>query len=368
MMRYLISLLLTCVFLSVSYGQNNLTLRWEKVAPGIWKTTIGALEQIDLLRAAGAKPRMNELSALGENGPNFDFKQIEAERFDGKTILRFPLLEDEKIYGLGLNFKTVNQRGKIKELHVDHFGGDDNGRTHAPVPFFVSDKGYGVFLNSSRYIKISVGCIVRRDAKRLPPVIDRNVGENWDANPPSDVLEAAIPGSGMEVYIFEGPDMLKVVQRFNLFCGGGFIPPKWGLGFSYRFPTLSSDKNVVSEIEQFQKHNFPLSVIGLEPGWQSMSYPCTFEWDKNRFPNPVKFVNEMTEKGIHVNLWLNPYISPKSSCYEKLKQLSGSHLVWNGIVPDYSLSKAQDIFKNFLKKEHVDLGISGYKMDEVDGF
>jgi alpha-glucosidase (family GH31 glycosyl hydrolase) len=50
------------------------------------------------------------------------------------------------------------------------------------------------------------------------------------------------------------------------------------------------------------RKRFPLDYIGLEPGWQSKAYPGTFEWDKKRYPDPKKFVKEMLDKGIRLNL------------------------------------------------------------------
>jgi len=49
----------------------------------------------------------------------------------------------------------------------------------------------------------------------------------------------------------------------------------------------------LSEVAEFKKHQFPLSVIGLEPGWQSKSYPCTYEWDPGRFPDPAKLMTQL---------------------------------------------------------------------------
>jgi alpha-glucosidase (family GH31 glycosyl hydrolase) len=286
----LISILILIPSVSATAGPRI----WREIAPGVWRGVIGTPEPIDLLKAAGSKPRLESSQELGTAPLPYDLSKIETERFDGKTILRFPLAREEGIYGLGLNFQSVNQRGKILELRMDHYGSTDNGRTHAPVPFFVSDKGYGVFINASRFIRIATGVGVRRDAANPPPVIDRNVGKDWNAVPPSDVVEAAVPGPGVEVLVFAGPFMLKVVQRFNLYCGGGVLPPKWGFGFIHRTPTLFSDRNVIAEAAEFNKHDFPLDVIGLESGWQSMSYPCTYEWDKTRFPDPDAFLRTIS--------------------------------------------------------------------------
>ena len=127
---------------------------------------------------------------------------------DGKTFLRFPLEREEQLYGFGLNFQTVHQRGKILQLHMDHYGGKDNGRTHAPVPFYVSSKGYGVFINSARYINVYAGTGVRKDSKNPPVEKDRNTDKTWSSRPYSDAVEILVPAAGVEVYVFAGPTAL----------------------------------------------------------------------------------------------------------------------------------------------------------------
>jgi alpha-D-xyloside xylohydrolase len=69
---------------------------------------------------------------------------------------------------------------------------------------------------------------------------------------------------------------------------------------------------VAEEARAFAERGYPLDFIGLEPGWQSKSYPCTFEWDKTRYPDPAAFVKSMKETGIRLNLWTNPYVSTVS--------------------------------------------------------
>jgi alpha-D-xyloside xylohydrolase len=117
-------------------------------------------------------------------------------------------------------------------LHVDHYSGKDNGRTHAPTPFYISSNGYGVFINSARYLKIYAGTAARKNSKNAPEEKDRNTDKSWTSRPYSDAVEILIPANGVEVYVFAGPTSLDVVRRFNLFNGGGVLPPRWGLGFT----------------------------------------------------------------------------------------------------------------------------------------
>lgn len=341
---------------------------WNHLYPGTYITQVGKPSDFTLLSVASSKPRAEAIKALGDAPVPVDLKEFSATVVNGRTCLRFPLDRDEQVYGFGLNFKTINQRGRIMRLHVDHYGREDNGRTHAPVPFYVSSKGYGVLVNAARYIDVSVGSAVRKDSQNPPVTRDRNTDPAWDAQPYSDNIEMVIPEKGVEMILFTGNSMMEVVQRFNLYCGGGVLPPKWGLGFWQRTPTLYGEKEVRNEAAGFDENNFPLDVIGLEPGWHSKSYPCTFEWDPGRFPGPEAFIKEMASKGIRLNLWMNPYLWPDGTLDKQMKPYTGSHTVWCGTVVDYTIPAARRIMQDHFNKNQLDMGVSGLKIDEVDGF
>ena len=343
-------------------------LVWRDAASGVWESVVGTPESVNLLDMAGALPRLAALSEKGAAPFPLDQAEITAVISDGRTFIRFPLDDKEQIYGFGLNFQTVHQRGRILRLHVDHYGDQDNGRTHAPVPFFVSSKGYGVLINSARYLDVWVGTAVRKDSPRHPKARDRTTDPLWSAQPESDCVEILIPSAGTNIYVFAGPSPLDVVQRYNLLCGGGVLPPKWGLGFWHRVPTAFSEADVRAEVEAFEQHGFPLDVIGLEPGWQSRAYPCTYEWDPSRFPQPEQFVRNMLDRGVRLNLWINPYVSPEASIAGSIEPYTGSHTVWCGTVPDYTLQESRAITLAHFAGNHLSLGVSGYKIDECDGF
>jgi alpha-glucosidase (family GH31 glycosyl hydrolase) len=121
-------------------------------------------------------------------------------------------------------------------------------------------------------------------------------------------------------------------------------------------------------VDAFEEKGYPLDFIGLEPGWQSKSYPGTFSWSKDRFPNPSAFVKEMLDKKVRLNLWINPYVSPDAPFYKEIRPYTSSHTVWQGLVPDFTMPEARKPFFGQLKKDQVDIGVSGYKIDEVDGY
>lgn len=343
-------------------------IAWQQVEPGVWKGVVGTPEEYSLLGVAGVTPQKEGFARLPEVALPELANEIVGSIQDGKTSLRIPLQRKEQLYGFGLNFQTVHQRGKILNLHVDHYGGRDNGRTHAPVPFYISSSGYGVLINSARYLTVYAGSGARKDSPNAPVAKDRNMDKTWTSAPYSDAVSILVPAPGAEIYLFAGPTPMDVIRRYNLLCGGGTLPPRWGLGFTQRTKKLYTAEDVKNEADEFEQRGFPLDFIGLEPGWQSKAYPCTFEWDVTRYPDPAGFVKDMLAKGVRINLWTNPYVSPDSKIYKEMYPVSGSHTVWCGIVPDLAGEKARKIWMDKLEQEHVNIGVSGYKVDEVDGY
>ncbi len=331
----------------------------------------GELRYTDL---AAEGPQIETINKLSKS--EFPFKRSGLSYLittDRKIMVRIPTDKDEKLYGFGLQFDGLKKSKKVLTLNMDHWlrGG---GRTHAPVPFYISSKGYGVFFNTARFLKIYSQVGNRKDSPNNPAPVDRTPPkgeegiERWQALPLGDAVEGQISATGMEIVIFSGSSILDVVSRYNLYCGGGAMPPLWGLGFWHRVSAEFSADETEQEVVQFKERDFPLDVIGLEPGWMSKSYPCTFEWQKKRFSAPAAFTKNLLDKGIRLNLWENPYISPESRIYEKMYPLSGSHMVWLGLVPDYTMPEARKILMDQHYEDHFKIGISGYKIDEVDGY
>ena len=356
---------------SVAAEPDAVRPRWRELATGVWETTVGVPEGLTLLGAAAQTPKSDALRSLPASAFPFAADAAVARVAGGKVALRFPLAGDEEIYGLGVDFKSLRRTGAAIRLHVDHWGGVP-GRTHAPVPFYVSSRGYGVLVDSARYVDFYVGTAVRLAAPHKPPVVDRTTGgKDWSAQPRSDSVEALVPAPGVRVLVFAGPTPLDAVRRYNLWSGGGALPPKWGLGFMTRTPTGYSADDALAEVAEFRRRGIPLDMLGLEPGWHDHAYPCSFEWDKTRFPDPSGFLARLEGAHVRANLWFNPYVSPTAPLHAKLLPYAGSHLVWNGVVPDYSLPEARTIFADHLFEHVVGLNqaaVGGFKVDEVDGY
>lgn len=363
-MKKILVILLLLVICTAAGAQ----LVWQEVAPGIWKAQCGTPEDYSLLSVSSCQQNKEGLSRLPNMSLPVLANAITSTFNDGKVYLQIPLQREERLYGFGLQFKGVQQRGKIFDLHVDHYGGKDNGRTHAPVPFYVSSQGYGILINSARYLTVYAGSGARKDSPEAPPVKDRNTDKSWSSRPYSDAVTVLVPSQGVEIYLFAGPTMMDVIRRYNLMCGGGPLPPRWGLGFTQRTKALFTAADVLAEVDAFEDKGYPLDFIGLEPGWQSKAYPCTFEWDKGRYPDPASFVQSLKDRHVQVNLWTNPYVSPDSKIFDAIYPWTASHTVWCGVVPDFATPQAREIWSEKLEKDHLSIGVGGYKIDEIDGY
>ncbi|MDX6767600.1 MAG: glycoside hydrolase family 31 protein [Candidatus Methylacidiphilales bacterium] len=349
---------------------------WTLVAPGVWKITLGKPEEITPVSVRCSNSAKQEayhlLPEWGMQVP-FEVEKINFRRHRRGCTLELPYDRSEGIFGLGLQLKSHLQSGKKKQLRVNADPTVDTGDSHAPVPFFVSTHGYGIFVDTARYASFYFGTHAKVEE------LKRRVDEKWGSNPvphtSTEELYAAhsignttvidIPAAaGVDIYFFAGPDMKSAVSRYVLFSGGGFLPPIWGLGNWYRACGTHNARDVLNLVRQFQKDKMPFSVIGLEPGWHTHFYPNSFVWSE-RFPDPRKFTEDMHERGYRLNLWENAFVHPAAPFAEEIKPFCGDELSTDGLAPDFLDPRAKKIFSDHHDQLIKD-GADGFKLDECD--
>ncbi|HBM80003.1 MAG TPA: glycoside hydrolase, partial [Clostridiaceae bacterium] len=344
-------------------------------APGIWKCTFGETEAFTPVKMRKTSIQLGKLKRLpSEVETPFNKAQIAFKVLKRGCVIELPLDPSEKIYGFGLQLKSFDQTGKKKQLRTNADPVADTGDTHAPVPFYVSTKGYGILVDTARYVTFYCGGNIKlkgedgKTEKRTKKIA--NTTEELYAirefNEKRAVTIEIPVAKGVDMYIFGGPGMKTAVQRYNLFSGGGCIPPIWGLGVWYRGYGRANQDEVLKIAEDLRKAHMPCDVFGLEPGWQSHSYSCSYSWDEERFPTPDKTIKKFRDMNFKINLWEHVFVHSTSPIYDELKKYSGDYEVWEGLVPDFSIENARDIFAEYHKTKFVDKGITGFKLDECD--
>lgn len=340
------------------------------VFPGIWKATIGVPERYSPVSGRTVPPAQGGLRRLTAPAGS-PISSITGKVDSRGCLLTLPLAPHEEIFGFGLQMLSFAQRGKKKTIRVNADPKVDTGDSHAPVPFYVSTKGYGVLVDTCRYATFYCGDARPRPsshgtAPKTGTVARPDSTRNLPPEQPGQVLVEVPRSSGVDVYVFAGPTMLDAVRRYNLFSGGGVEPPEWGLGFWYRVVGTAHADDALAIARNLRESKIPCDVLGLEPGWQSHAYSCSLAWDSGRFPNPAGFVKDVTALGYHINLWEHAFTHPSSPLFDDLRPHSGDYGVWGGLVPDFAGKPARQIFGDYHGKRLIDLGVSGFKLDECD--
>ncbi|MCE5200467.1 MAG: TIM-barrel domain-containing protein [Armatimonadota bacterium] len=344
----------------------------ERVESGIWRIRLGEPEELTPVRFRTAEPMSEALSALPGCELPFTEESINFRTSRRGCVLELPLVPGEQIYGFGLNLRAFNCTDTRKTIRVSDDQTGDAGDSHAPAPFYVSNKGYAVFVDTARYANFYCG--------NLSKAVSAGSTNNGSAAAAASTEELYKPrelaskmmvvdvpvAQGVDLYVFGGPAMQQAIQRYILFSGGGVLPPLWGLGVFYRAYTKSTADDVTSIAEDLRQNGIPCDVMGLEPGWQSAAYSCSFSWGKERWPDTQGFIDHMRGMGYQLNLWEHAFTHPSSPLFEPLKDHSGDHLVWGGLVPDFADAGARDTFCQYHQEQFVNNGISGFKLDECD--
>ncbi len=283
--------------------------------------------------------------------------------------LVLPLTENTKIYGFGLQLREFDHRGNKLTLRVNADPVSKSGDSHAPVPFFATNEGWGMYVDTARNAVFHCGS----------DLLDRTgfSGEKREVMTSTQQLYAAqgsatavmtveVPiAQGVDVFFFTAEKIVDIVSAYNLFSGGGCLPPLWGLGNIYRCRSTFDQAQVLDMAQKFRQMEIPCDTLGLEPGWQTRFYPCSFAWSE-KFPQHGAMLARLREMGYHVNLWEHIFTHSDSPIYPKLQPYAGDYLVWKGLVPDLSLTEAADIYADHHRQLCAE-GVSGFKMDECDG-
>ena len=193
----------------------------EQIHPGVWKLSLGTPERITPVRSRRYPPAAEALAALPT--PREVPIAATGEATPRGYVVRLPLAPNEMVYGLGLQFQSFIQRGLKKLLRVNADPVVDSGDSHAPVPFYVTTRGYGVLIDTARYATVYAGNKERQTDGNAARSVDAGPDLTTDALPSayaryrfqdaSEVLVEVPRAAGVDVYLFAGPTMRGAVQR-----------------------------------------------------------------------------------------------------------------------------------------------------------
>lgn len=198
----------------------------------------------------------------------------------------------ERVYGLGERFGPLTKNGQSVDIW-NQDGGTASDQAYKNVPFYLSDAGYGVFVDHPERVSYEIGT----------EVVSR--------------AQFSVPGQHLQYYVVAGPEPKDALRRYTALTGLPARVPTWsyGLWLSTSFTTPYDEETVTSFIEGMAERDLPLSVFHFDCFWMRQFHWCDFVWDPATFPDPEGMIERLHARDLKISLWINPYIAQRSHLF-----------------------------------------------------
>ncbi|KAI0693713.1 alpha-glucosidase [Cytidiella melzeri] len=258
----------------------------------------------------------------------------------------------ELIYGLGEQFGAFVKNGQSVSIW-NQDGGTSSEQAYKCVPFYITNRNYGVFVNHPGEVEFEVG------SEKVSRV------------------GVSVAGESLEYFIIYGKTPLEILERYTRMTGRPALLPSWtfGLWLSTSFLTSYDEKTVSGFLQGMQDRNCPVRVFHLDCFWMKQYEWCSFTFDPDYFPDPKAYLAEIKRKyGVKICVWINPYISQLSPIFNEavkggylIKRTDGKPWQWDlwqpglGVV-DITNPEARKWYESKLDAL-IDLGVDCFKTD-----
>lgn len=275
------------------------------------------------------------------------------DRDSGNAYMTEQLAIDvgELIYGLGERFTPFVRNGQTVEMWNED-GGTASEIAYKNVPFYLTNKGYGVLVDNEGDVAFEV------------------------ASEKVERVQFSVEGERLDYYLIGGGTPKGTIQKYTELTGRPALPPAWsfGLWLSTSFTTSYDEETTGSFIRQMEERQIPLHVFHFDCYWMDAYEWCSFRWDPKTFPDPEAMLRRYHDRGLKICVWINPYIGQKSPLFQEamvggylIRKKDGS--VWQtdlwqagmGIV-DFTNPEACAWYQSKLKVL-LDMGVDCFKTD-----
>ncbi len=266
-----------------------------------------------------------------------------AEDYSRSMAAVMSLSPGEKIFGFGESFTGFDKRGQKMVLWTDDANGTQNETMYKPVPFYMSSRGYGVFMHHTTPITVDVG-------KYYNAVNSMMIGDD----------EA-------DLFFFVG-DPREILDAYTDITGKAPMPPLWTFGFWMSRITYFSEDDGREVIRKLREYEIPADVLHFDTGWFGVDWRADYKFPGDRFPDPGKMIRDFRDKGFHISLWQLPYMTPKNALYAELtengyavKDRKGNIPVEDAII-DFSNPGAVKWYQGKIRPL-IEMGVGAIKVD-----
>jgi len=284
-------------------------------------------------------------------------------RKDDGWLLAFALDSDERVYGLGEKWASIDRRGQRVRSFNEDATNVNSELSYKNTPFAWSPSGWWWFLHT-------------------PAPVTHGIGyPNWSHR--TMVIHLEDPGLDLFIGAHDGP--ADVLERYTELTGRPSLPPVWSYGVWMSRAYYETAEDALEVVEKLRERRIPSEVLLLDGrAWHEWETRFDFSWDAARYPDPQAFVTRLRALGFRTNLWEYSYLSVRNPIFNELEERGfflrepdGStyihrwfpwpfeeHYPWlppSGII-DFTNPEAYAWFRD-QHKDLIDLGVAVMKTD-----
>ena len=255
----------------------------------------------------------------------------------------FTLTADEMIFGCGESATGLNKVGQKVNLFVTDPQGPETDQMYKPIPFFMSNRGYGMFMHTSAPVTCDFGATY--------------IGLN----------KMFMGDENLDLFVFFG-EPKDILDEYTDLVGKPGMPPLWSFGTWMSRITYFSEKEGYDVAANIRKNKYPCDVIHFDTGWFDVDWQCDYKFSENRFQNPQQMLKDLKSQGFHVCLWQLPYFTPKNRYFPELIEKNmyvkngNGELPYEDVVLDFSNPETVNWYQNKLAGL-LNIGVSAIKVD-----
>ena len=255
----------------------------------------------------------------------------------------FTLTADEMIFGCGESATGLNKAGQKVNLFVTDPQGPETDQMYKPIPFFMSNRGYGMFMHTSAPVTCDFGATY--------------IGLN----------KMFMGDENLDLFVFFG-EPKDILDEYTDLVGKPGMPPLWSFGTWMSRITYLSEKEGYDVAANIRKNKYPCDVIHFDTGWFDVDWQCDYKFSENRFQNPQQMLKDLRSQGFHVCLWQLPYFTPKNRYFSELIEKDmyvkngNGELPYEDVVLDFSNPETVKWYQDKLAGL-LNIGVSAIKVD-----
>ncbi len=206
---------------------------------------------------------------------------------------------EERFVGLGVRHCTqLDQGGRAVQLGADRrytgpdcppemlaAGGIPQGDC-APVPWMLSSRGYGVWVQTA-----ANGTRFELSRERV------SVSTRAQAGP-------------LRLDLFCHRTPAAALRAFCRLTGSPMLLPEWGYGFWKSRDVHEHQEDVLDDFHGFRRHRIPLDAVVIDSPWATQYN--TWEFNPHQFPDAPGMISTMRADGVRTVVWVTPWVNTDS--------------------------------------------------------